>query len=365
MVKIAQEKYRVKLSREKYRMKLSREKNRVKLSREKYRVKLSREKYRVKLSREKNRVKLSREKNRVKLSREKYRVKLSREKYRVKFTQEKYRVKLSREKYRVKLSQEKYRVKLSQEKYRVKLSQEKYIVKLSPEKYRVKFTREKYRVKLSREKYRVKFTQEKYRVKLTQEKYRVKLSQEKQTAIVQLQRLKDELGLSIKSSFEAEFGITDDETKEPLGNHYNNWSSMVVMETAQETLLDLTNAMEEIGVKIDSLQPEYGIGQFEVTFAPVTGIEAADMTAAFKTAAFVYLQTKGFNAEFMTCVNPHVGCCNGFHYNFSLWDDMGKNVFLDPSDPLKLSKLGRHWLAGIVEHSPAMLALSSPTVNCY
>ena len=31
--------------------------------------------------------------------------------------------------------------------------------------------------------------------------------------------------------------------------------------------------MEEIGIKIDTLQAECGSGQFEATFAPVMGIE--------------------------------------------------------------------------------------------
>ncbi|RUS81830.1 hypothetical protein EGW08_010422 [Elysia chlorotica] len=187
----------------------------------------------------------------------------------------------------------------------------------------------------------------------------------RQVALQQLARLKDELGLSIWSSFEAEFGVTDSETKKPLGNNFNNWTSLVVMERAQETLLDLTNAMEEIGIKIDTLQSECGIGQFEITFAPTLGIEAADMAAGFKTSAYVYLQQKGYNAEFMTCVNPHDGCRNGFHYNFSLWTEEGKNAFLDPDAPNNLSELGRHWLAGLVEHAPGMLALNAPTINCY
>ncbi|GFS12769.1 glutamine synthetase [Elysia marginata] len=89
------------------------------------------------------------------------------------------------------------------------------------------------------------------------------------------------------------------------------------------------------------------------------------MVADFKTASFVHLKRKGLTAEFMTCVRPDKGNCSGFHYNFSLWDSQGRNVFADPDDCGKLSELGRHWLAGMVEHAPAMAALVCPTINCY
>ncbi|GFN85939.1 glutamine synthetase [Plakobranchus ocellatus] len=93
--------------------------------------------------------------------------------------------------------------------------------------------------------------------------------------------------------------------------------------------------------------------------------QAADMTADFKTGSTVYMKKKGFSAEFMTCVNPKAGLCNGFHHNFSLWDGEDRNLFADPKNPGQFSEFGRHWLAGMVEHAPALTAFSSPTINCY
>ena len=89
------------------------------------------------------------------------------------------------------------------------------------------------------------------------------------------------------------------------------------------------------------------------------------MTAAFKTGSYIYMQKKGYNVEFMTSANPSSDFHHGFHYNLSILDKEGRNVFVDPEDNRKLSKFGRHWLAGMVEHCPAMLGLCSPTINCY
>ncbi|GFO06393.1 glutamine synthetase [Plakobranchus ocellatus] len=133
----------------------------------------------------------------------------------------------------------------------------------------------------------------------------------------------------------------------------------------QDVMLDMVKSVTETGVKIDTLVPQLGDGQYEVTFENAEGIKAADMTAEFKTASYVYLKMKGYNAEFMACVRPNVGLCHSLHHNFSLWDAIGRNILVDPEDPCQLSEFGRHWLAGLVKHTPGMTALSSPTINCY
>jgi len=59
---------------------------------------------------------------------------------------------------------------------------------------------------------------------------------------------------------------------------------------------------------------------------------------------------------------------NGCHFHMSLWDG-GRNVFdTDPSDDprgLGLSKEGYHFIAGLMEHAKAYIAVTAPTVNSY
>ncbi|GFO06383.1 glutamine synthetase [Plakobranchus ocellatus] len=186
----------------------------------------------------------------------------------------------------------------------------------------------------------------------------------RQAALALLEQLHSEFGLKIKSSFEAEFGIRDSKTDQPFVNN-TKWASTAIMQCAQDFVLDMVKSVTEIGIEIDILMPQLGDGQYKVTFDIAEGIKAADMTAEFKTASYVYLKMKGFNAEFMACVRPNAGLCHGFHYSFSLWDADGRNVFVDPEDPSQLSEFGRHWLAGLVKHTPGMTALISPTINCY
>lgn len=91
----------------------------------------------------------------------------------------------------------------------------------------------------------------------------------------------------------------------------------------------------------------------------------ADNTLNFRNIAKTYLKTQGYDASFMTRVDPSLGASNGLHWNHSLWTSAGQNAFLDVSKPNKMSDIASHWLAGLIEHSPAMTAFSNPTVNCY
>lgn len=179
-----------------------------------------------------------------------------------------------------------------------------------------------------------------------------------------LQRLQTEFGLHVKSSFEIEFVIRDTKTQECLGKG-SQWGSLAVLEKHQAILMGMMDEMNEIGVKTDTLLAERGQGQFELTLDLTSGIEAADMVAEFRTAAHLYLKEKGCDGDFMACVDVASGIHNGYHYNFSLWNRDGTNVFVDQENPEKLSEFGRHWLAGLIEHAPALTALCSPTVNCY
>jgi glutamine synthetase len=58
----------------------------------------------------------------------------------------------------------------------------------------------------------------------------------------------------------------------------------------------------------------------------------------------------------------------GAHFNMSLADvETGENLFADPADArgCGVSKLAYQFIAGLLEHAPAITALAAPTVNSY
>ncbi|RUS80602.1 hypothetical protein EGW08_011612 [Elysia chlorotica] len=179
-----------------------------------------------------------------------------------------------------------------------------------------------------------------------------------------LELLQKEFGLHIKSSFEIEFRIRDAKTQKLLGDR-SQWASLASVEKHQDVIIGLFDEMRDMGVKVDTILYERGIGQFEYTLEVTEGIEAADMVAEFRTASHLFLGSKGYDAEFLTCKDTTSNVHNGHHYNISLWNSNGANALINPDKPAELSEFGRHWLAGLIEHAPALTALSSPTVNCY
>jgi glutamine synthetase len=55
---------------------------------------------------------------------------------------------------------------------------------------------------------------------------------------------------------------------------------------------------------------------------------------------------------------------SGMHTHQSLWKE-GANLFFDANGYGKISKLAKHYIAGLLKHAPALLAFCAPTTNSY
>jgi glutamine synthetase len=53
------------------------------------------------------------------------------------------------------------------------------------------------------------------------------------------------------------------------------------------------------------------------------------------------------------------------HTHLSLFTESGENAFHDENDEFNLSDTAKSFLAGILEHAPAITAVCNPTVNSY
>src|SRR5437868_7389652 len=55
---------------------------------------------------------------------------------------------------------------------------------------------------------------------------------------------------------------------------------------------------------------------------------------------------------------------SGMHVHQSLWQGE-QPLFSDSSAYAGLSQMGRHYIGGLLTHTPALLALAAPTTNSY
>ena len=106
-------------------------------------------------------------------------------------------------------------------------------------------------------------------------------------------------------------------------------------------------------------------GQFEINWDYTPAPMTADRLAFFKFMVKEIAQAHGFRATFMPKPFAHL-TGNGCHAHISFWTTDGiENHFADASDEMGLSKTCYQFIGGLMEHAPALAALSNPTVNSY
>jgi glutamate---methylamine ligase len=89
----------------------------------------------------------------------------------------------------------------------------------------------------------------------------------------------------------------------------------------------------------------------------------ADRHAFFKYMAKAIAEKHGLRATFMP--KPFTQLTgSGCHTHVSVWKG-NKNLFEDGKGELGVSKLGYHFIGGVVRNAEPMCAISNPTVNSY
>jgi glutamine synthetase len=127
----------------------------------------------------------------------------------------------------------------------------------------------------------------------------------------------------------------------------------------------LRQTVQALGLPLLSLEVELGPSQYEFTFAPETGVAAADTMVLFRSAMKQVARRHGHLVSFMCRPRLPNSFASGWHLHQSVLDRRsGKNLFVGNRAEL-LSPLGRHYLAGLLAHARAAAAFTTPTINGY
>ncbi|HLH65390.1 MAG TPA: glutamine synthetase family protein [Solirubrobacteraceae bacterium] len=131
------------------------------------------------------------------------------------------------------------------------------------------------------------------------------------------------------------------------------------------TLGRMLQAAVELKLGAIAAAHEYGRSQFEINLRHGPALESADRAFRYKALVKELAARDGLLATFMgKPFNDDEG--SGFHLHISLRDVDGTNVCGDPDDPEHgLNPLARQFIAGVLEHGPAMMVFFNPTVNAY
>jgi len=130
------------------------------------------------------------------------------------------------------------------------------------------------------------------------------------------------------------------------------------------TLSRMLDAAVEYDLGAVAAAHEYGRSQFEISLRHSAALDSADRAFRFKAMVKEMAARDGLLATFMgKPFNNDEG--SGFHLHVSLADAVGANVGESLLEAHGLAPVMRNFIAGVLEHGPALMAFFNPTVNAY
>ena len=171
-------------------------------------------------------------------------------------------------------------------------------------------------------------------------------------------------GLEIVAAFEPEWTLVAEREGRPEPFDHSLCFSSQGMQGPADVIDDIAAALEAQGLAVEQYYPELGWGQQELSVRHAPALRAADVHVLYRETVRGVAQRHGLAASFAPKPWPDQPG-NGCHLHLSAWDGAGVNRFSGSGDAHGLSELGRHFLAGVLDHLPGLLALTCASVNSY
>ncbi|HMC08316.1 MAG TPA: glutamine synthetase family protein, partial [Actinomycetota bacterium] len=172
-------------------------------------------------------------------------------------------------------------------------------------------------------------------------------------------------GLEIVAAFEPEWSLARREGDAWVPIDESTCFSSSGMNAASDVIDDVVGALEAQGMVVEQYYPELGWGQQELSIRSAPALRAADNHILYRETVRGVVSRHGLQASFAPKPWPDQAG-NGCHLHWSAWNaDRSLNLFHEEEGAWGLSDLARHFLAGVLEHLPALVALTAASVNSY
>jgi len=133
--------------------------------------------------------------------------------------------------------------------------------------------------------------------------------------------------------------------------------------TARDFRRQAVLALERIGISVEFSHHEVSPGQQEIDLRYADALTTADNIMTFRHVIKEVALSHGVFATFMP--KPFTDQAgSGMHTHLSLFEGE-HNAFHDPGDPMKLSKIGKSFVAGLLQHAREFTAVTNQWVNSY
>ncbi|PIP48612.1 MAG: type I glutamate--ammonia ligase [Chloroflexi bacterium CG07_land_8_20_14_0_80_45_17] len=143
------------------------------------------------------------------------------------------------------------------------------------------------------------------------------------------------------------------------GGYFDLTPPDIATDLRRETILIL----EEMGIGVEYSHHEVAPSQHEIDLRYTDALTMADNVMTYKLVVKQVAQNHGVYATFMP--KPVLGVNgSGMHVHMSLFKG-DRNAFFDNNDPHHLSKLAKHFAAGLLKHAPEITSVTNQWVNSY
>jgi glutamine synthetase len=143
------------------------------------------------------------------------------------------------------------------------------------------------------------------------------------------------------------------------GGYFDHTTHKIARDFRRQAVL----ALERIGISVEFSHHEVAPGQQEIDLRYADALTTADNIMTFRHMVKEVALSQGVHASFMPKpFTDQPG--SGMHTHLSLFEGE-RNAFHDPSDPMKLSKVARAFIAGLLAHAPEFTAVTNQWVNSY
>jgi glutamine synthetase len=175
-----------------------------------------------------------------------------------------------------------------------------------------------------------------------------------------------DLGYEVNAGPEPEFFVFDkDENGRATTDVHDagGYFDLAPKDLASDLRRDIIYNLEKMGFEVEASHHEVAEGQHEIDFKYADALTTADNIGTFRAVVRATAEMHDLHATFMPKPIARING-SGMHTHLSLFDD-GENAFYDGDDEFNLSGTAKQFLAGILEHAPALTAVCNPTVNSY
>jgi glutamine synthetase len=175
----------------------------------------------------------------------------------------------------------------------------------------------------------------------------------------------ERMGIRVEATFENEFYLAREQDGKHIPYDHTPVYSSIGLDSSAQVMHAIVKALDAQGIVVEQAINEYGPGQQEISIRHAPALRAADNQIKLRDTVRGVALRHDLLASFAPKPFPdEIG--SGCHVHFSLWESgSDRNILYDPQDERRLSQTGRQFVAGILTHLPALLALTCPSYNSY